>query len=125
MASFNGFALGFIFSMPVAANPNAKQVNSYAGANGLEVLDMGSRGGTTVVEGAMVGVGTSGLAGAEAALRAMQVDGGAYVLVDTLGNSWPGVILIAFRPSGRVLPVASVIPNTFARRYTAEFLHIQ
>lgn len=121
MASFNGVSLGFIFLMNTAANPKSRQINAYPGADGLEVLDHGSRGGTTVVEGAIGSVSAPGLSAAEQSLRSLQVDGGAYVLVDTLGRSWGGVILVQYRPKGRVY---LTINNFLARRYDAEFLHI-
>jgi hypothetical protein len=125
MASFNGVDLGFIFFMNVAANPKAKQINAYAGANGLEVIDQGSRGGHTVVSGAIISRSAPGLAAAEQSLRALQVDGGAYALVDTLGTSWPGVILVEFQPEGRVNRIVGPFGGFFiGRRYRAEFLHV-
>lgn len=120
-ASFNGVSLGFIFAIDTAANPKARQVNAYPGANGLEVLDHGSRGGTTVVRGAVVAPSTYALSAAEGSLRALQVDGGAYTLQDTLGKYWPGVILVQYRPQGRVYLTAG---NYLARKYDAEFLHV-
>lgn len=125
MASFNGVDLGFIFEMCVAPSPKARQVNAYAGANGLEVIDQGSRGGVSYVEGAIIGLSPPGLAAAEQSLRALQVDGGAYLLVDTLGTTWAGVILIQFSPRGRVCQVIG--PGDFfyvARKYHADFLHV-
>jgi hypothetical protein len=121
MASFNGLDLGLIFAMSTAANPKARQVNAYAGANGLEVLDHGSRGGSSAVEGALAGSTPAGLAAAEGTFRSLQIDGGGYVLVDTLGNSWFNVILVQFNPVGRVGIVAG---GGYARRYAMEFLHV-
>jgi len=124
-ASFNGISLGLVFTMPVTTNPNARQVNAYCGANGLEVINMGSRGGHTVLEGAIVAAGPSALAAAEASLIAMVRDGGAYTMVDSLGTAWPGVILVTFQPKGRVYPVVGFPPGLYvARKYDAEFLHI-
>ena len=102
MATFNGVNLGFVFEMNVQASPKGRQINAYAGANGLEVLDHGSRGGASYVEGAIISGSAPGLAAAEQSLRALQVDGGAYLLVDTLGTTWSGVILIQYAPKGRV-----------------------
>jgi hypothetical protein len=120
--SFNGVSLGLVFEMAgPAPNPNGRQVNAYAGADGLEVLDHGSRGGTTVVEGALVASSGPGLAALEQSLRSLHVDGGGYVLVDTLGQAWSPVILARFQMAGRVQIVAG---GGFARRYTAEFLHV-
>ncbi|WP_435005155.1 hypothetical protein P12x_003049 [Tundrisphaera lichenicola] len=121
MASYNAISLGLIFSMPVSANPKARQVNTYPGANGLEVIDHGSRGGATFVEGAIVASSAAGLASAVQTFRALQVDGGAYTLVDTLDTAWTGVILTRFQPVGRIYNTAN---NGLAQRYVAEFLHI-
>jgi hypothetical protein len=120
-AFYNGVDLGFIFEMVVAANPKGRQVNSYPGANGLEVLDHGSRGGTTIVIGAIVAPSAQALASAEQQLRSLQVDGGAYTLRDDLGKYWPGVILIQYRPQGRVY---LTVNNYLTRRYDCEFLHV-
>lgn len=122
MASFNGLSLGLVFSMPVAPNPNGRQVNAYAGANGLEVLDHGSRGGHTVVEGGLVAPSGAALGAFEQAFRSLQVDGGGYVLVDTIGLAWYPVILVQFQPQGAIRPV---VGGGYARRYTMEFLHVQ
>lgn len=121
MASFNGANLGLIFEMSTSANPNARQINTYPGANGLEVLDQGTRGGSTTVLGALGGTTAGGLAAAEATFRSLQVDGGAYTLVDTLGTGWGRVILIQFTPVGRVYPV---VGGGYVRKYEMEFLHV-
>ena len=121
MASFNGASLGFIFAMSTAANPNDLQVNAYPGANGLEVLNMGARGGNTTVAGALGGATAQGLAAAEATFRSLQVSGGAYVLVDNLGTSWSNVILTEFRPVGRIYPAVGI---GFVRKYEMLFFHV-
>lgn len=120
-AYYNGVNLGLIFEMPVAANPKGRQINAYPGANGLEVIDHGSRGGSTFVSAALIGASTQQLRALEQQLRALQVDGGAYPLVDDLGTTWPGVILVQYQPTGRVF---LTVDNYLARRYRAEFLHV-
>jgi hypothetical protein len=125
MATFNGVNLGFVFEMNVAPNPKARQVNAYAGANGLEVIDQGSRGGTSYVEGALISASPNGLAAAEQSFRALQVDGRSYLLVDTLGTTWPGVTLIQFAPKGRVC--RAIVPGGllyYARCYHMDLLHV-
>jgi hypothetical protein len=125
MASFNGVDLGFIFYMNVGPNPKARQVNAYAGANGLEVIDQGTRGGHSVVSGAIISSSAPGLAAAERSFLALQQDGGAYALVDTLGTTWAGVILVDFEPEGRVNRIVGPFGGFFiGRRYRAEFLHV-
>lgn len=120
-ASFNGADLGFIFDMTVGAMPPSLQQNVYPGANGIEVLFMGSRGGRTTVQGATVADNAADLAVAEQAIRTLQVSGQPYTLVDTTGTSWTNVIMLTFQPEGRILPTAG---GGVARKYSAEFLHI-
>jgi len=120
-AFYNGVSLGFVFEMQVMANPKGLQVNVYPGADGLEVIDQGSRGGTTTLRAALVAASPQALAAAEQSLRSLQVAGRAGTLVDDLGRSWPGVILRQYRPQGRV---CLAVNNYLARKYDAEFLHV-
>ena len=121
MASFNGTSLGFVFAMNPSAAPNALQINAYPGADGLEVLDLGSRGGRTVVEGALLASSPGGLGAYEGAFRTLQRDKVTSILVDTLGTAWSGVKLVLFAPTGRVVPL---VGGGYARKYHAEFLHL-
>jgi hypothetical protein len=121
MASFNGASLGFIFEMNPNPNPKARQINTYPGATGLEVLDQGGRGGTTTVLGAVLGGSPSGLDSAISTFRSLQQDGGQYTLLDNLGRSWSGVILVAFNTVGQARPL---VGGGYAKRYEAEFLHV-
>ncbi len=122
MASFNGSDLGFIFTMSTSAAPKALQINAYAGADGLEVIDLGSRGGRTVVEGGLIAPNPGDLAAIEGAFRTLQVNALTSTLVDDLGTPWPGVKLLLFEPRGRVCAMAD--SAGFARKYHAEFLHL-
>lgn len=124
MASYNGASLGFIFQMSTSGNPNGEQVNAYCGGDGLEVIDHGTRGGTTVVAGAMLASSAAGLAGANQSMRSLQANGGAYVLVDTLGTSWASVRLRKFTPVGPIRPIIAGVAGGYAQRYEAEFLHL-
>jgi hypothetical protein len=119
--SFGGVALfGNVDAMPTSDNPRDRQINAYNGLNGLEVLDGGGRGRVTNVSGRLYGAGLSGLAAAISLFRSFH-DGGAYVLVDTAGNSWPVVRLERFEPAGRIRQDAN---ETCWQDYTAEFLHV-
>jgi len=124
-AYYAGLDLGFIFIMNTAASPNSRMLNAYPGANGLESVDLGSRGGHTLVEGGIVAASAGGLAAVEAAFRGLQVNGLASVLVDTLGTAWPEVILDQFVPIGPVRPVVANLTGVYyCRHYRAEFLHL-
>ena len=121
MASYAGANIfGIGVRMRTAVNPRDRQVNSYPGVNGLEVLDGGSRGLVTLVAGTLIGSDESGL-GASEQFFLSYFDGSAYLLVDTLGRAWPSVRLESFRPAGRVRRGPD---GTCLREYTAEFLHL-
>jgi hypothetical protein len=124
-ASFNGVSLGLVFTMNTSPNPSGRQINAYPGANGLEVINHGSRGGRTAVSGAIVAAGALGLAAALQTFRALLADGGAYVLLDNKGTAFPGVILERFTPVGRAMPTVGLFAGAnFTQRYEAEFLHL-
>lgn len=120
MASYAAFDLGLVFEMNTSPAPNARQVNEYPGANGLEVIDMGSRGGRTTVFGGLGATTSGGLATLIQGLRTLQVAGTANTLVDAFGVSWTGVILEQFAPVGRVHRGG---PG-FVQKYQASFLHV-
>jgi hypothetical protein len=120
MASFNGTDLGFIFSMLPSGAPYALQVNAYPGANGLEVLPQGTRGGSTSLHGGTIAANPAALAVAEQVLRTMQESGVAATLIDQLGTSWSNVIFLTFSPLGNVTPMAG---GGYGRQYSAEFFH--
>lgn len=119
-ASFAGVDLGVAVSMQSAPNPPEAQVNAYPGVNGLEVLNLGTRGGTTTLSGRAFGTTAADLATAEGLLRAL-VNGQVGTLVDTLGVSWPNVRMEECKPEGRI----QFDPDLgYTRRYTARFLHL-
>lgn len=121
MATFDSVDLGYIQFMVTSPNAHARQVTAYPGVNGIEVLNMGSRGSNTVLQAA---VSSSSLAGVSTALQtlgAYVLDGGAYTLVDNMGTTWTNVIMVSFQPTGRVV---RSLPGVYTIKYEAEFLHI-
>jgi hypothetical protein len=121
MASFNGVNLfGLVISMSTGDNRRDSQVNSYNGLNGLEVLDGGSRGLTTVVHGVIYGSGLAGLAAARELLRGYR-DGNAYMLADSTGSAWPNVRLERFTPAEAIKQAPD---GTCFQPNSAEFLHL-
>lgn len=71
--------------------PNAVQVTTYFGANGVQSLDGGTRGRTFMVDGQFI---SSTPAGCMASLAAMEqyADGQARDFTDTTGADWPNVV---------------------------------
>lgn len=118
--TFDGVWLGPICTTRTYANPVARQVNEYPGVNGLEVLNLGSRGGTTEADGLLFGTDLYDLANRFATFINYQRDGGAYVLYDSFGTAWPLVILVDFHPEG----LAMQAPGGVVRAYRALFLHV-
>jgi hypothetical protein len=118
--TFAGVWLGPICTTRTYANPVARQVNEYPGINGLEVLTMGSRGGTTEADGLLFGTSLDDLASRFCTFIDLQRDGGAYTLFDSLGTTWELVILVDFHPEGLVMQA----PGGCVRAYRALFLHV-
>ena len=121
MASFAGEDLGFIFAMNTTPAPKALQINAYAGANGIEAIDLGARGGKTALDAALFASNAPSLAALVQSFRSLQQDGSPYILVDDLGTVWSGVKLITFEPVDRVYPI---VGGGYAKKYHAEFLHL-
>ncbi len=122
MASFGGTNIfGTAVSMVTADNPRQTQLNAFFGLSGLESLDGGLRGRSTLVTGLLYGPSQVGLASAESLFRSYH-DGVARTLVDTLGVSWQGVCLTAFQPQGRIRQSPA---GVLFRSYKARFLHLE
>lgn len=127
MANFAGLDLGIIEKCKTTLAPRARQVNAYNGVDGLEVIDLGGRGGETKLRGVLAGVDEADLESIKGAFYAAQADGGAYTFVDNKDNDWENVILVAFEPDGTRIPglyVPGVTPNGICERYELTLLHI-
>lgn len=119
-ATFDGIDLGPVCVIESEGNPVARQINEYPGINGIEVLNMGTRGGSAeVTQGILWSLDLSELVSREDALRAHQLDGGAYMLVESVGRTWGLAILDRFRPIGRYV---RSIDGGWARQYRASFI---
>lgn len=121
MASFNGIDLGLILECNTFVAPKERQINAAPGVDGLEILDLGGRGGETRIEGVIAGVDVFGLAAVKGVFRDLQFEGGAHTLIDHEFTEWTNVILIMFKPIGRRMLVAG--SAGLAQRYEMEFLH--
>lgn len=125
MATLNGVDLFHQCSVVSSPNPPDVQTNAYPGVNGLEQITLGSRGGTTVIEGYLVASSTANLLAAENAIRGYVTGQGIYTFVDNYGQSWPNVRLTSVSFEGRVHPCAAAgIGAGFCRAYSATLLHL-
>lgn len=100
------------------ANPVARVTRGFPGLRGLVTKTLGSRGARAEAWGVLVGPARVDQAAAEAALELYKLDGGAYPLLDSLGRTWPEMVLVDFEPIGEVYQDE----NGHAREYRAEFL---
>lgn len=122
MATYNGVDLGLIEEPQTVAAGNDLQVNAYPGVNGVEVLNLGSRGGTSLYRGAMSAINVAALDATFALFRAMQASGATATFVDAYGTIWFDVILKSFRPTGPRKLLAN--NDGVIQRYEAEFFHL-
>lgn len=121
MSSYGGAEIfGLAVQWSTTNNPRELQLNSFFGVDGLESLDGGSRGRTTLVAGVLRAPDSASLASIENNFRSLQ-DGAARTLVDGSGTTWEEVILENFQPQGRVRRAADGVAF---RPYRARFLHL-
>lgn len=104
--------------------PRGKQLNSFPGLDGIECLDMGDRGGRTVVSGVKFGASPAdGGASIEAwfttwlSLR----DGVSRDLTDINGTSYSNVLLDQVVKVGRV---RQSVYRFYFRQFELHFLHL-
>ena len=100
---------------------NEVQVNAYPLVDGLQTVDLGSRGATTAVEGWLVGGTAEERAAAASILRTLMFDRTPRTLVDTDGVTWPKVRVLEFAPTpgGRLADASG-----YYQAYTATLLHL-
>lgn len=121
MATFNGTSLGEVLVMNTAQAPKQRQVNAYPGVDGLQLIDHGTRGAMTSVQGVLYATGKSGLSSLLDTFRGYQSAGGKATLVDKLSKTWTNVILVQFAPVGPCYPIQGGVQ--FCQQYEAQFLH--
>ena len=121
-ATFAGYDLGLIEEcLGPYPEPKAWQVNAYPAVNGLELLDMGSRGLKTSVRGVILAATPAALSWLKQTLGGLVLDGGQYPFLDPDGTLWVGVILHSWRTVGPRYLLAGGLG--VAQRYEADFLH--
>jgi hypothetical protein len=122
LAVFAGIDLGIIEECQGPyPEPKTRQVSGYPGVNGLELLDLGSRGLKASLRGVLLAASPAALSWAKQTLGGLVLDGGPYPFLDPDGTLWVGVVMTAWRPVGPRYLLAGGLG--VAQRYDAEFLH--
>jgi hypothetical protein len=111
--------------MTTVGTQRAEMVNSFFGVDGVERIDGGFRGHTTVCRGRLRGLKSGG--GADDLLAAIGAfrelfDGRSYVLVDSFGYSWNNVVMEAFDLDANA--GVQQTPREYFQMYTAAFRHL-
>jgi len=122
MATFNGqniFDSAVI--MVTRSQPAQIQTNSYPMINGLETVNLGSRGRITEVQGYLSGASVQALAARAGLWRNLMESAVTGPLVTTDGTLFPYVYLAAFQESDRLLSIAG---GGYLRAYSATFVHL-
>lgn len=100
------------------AEPMARTFRGFSGLHGLVTKRSGTRGARADASGPLVGWTREDLAAAEEVFENFKLLGDAYTLFDSLGRSWPLMILVEFDPIGMVIQDES----GFLREYRATFV---
>jgi hypothetical protein len=118
--TFNGVAIfGRSPTVISIKEPSAEQLNHFFGLHGVERIGGGNVGRITRVTGVLYGSTSVNLLAARLLITSYD-DDNAYTLIDTLGQSWPHVVMRQFDPNGRIL----VDSRGYYIRYTATFRHL-
>lgn len=120
MATFDGFDLGPVTSCMVVPNPHRWQVNTYAGTDGRERLDLGTDGGTVLVQGVSYGANLAALTTWWNTIYGYQKNATLGDLIDNEAATTPDCVLDKIEPDGPIMTVAS---GGFARKYKLTFLY--
>lgn len=121
MPSFNAMDMGPFVRMKTRANRPDLQLTSYPGVNGLAAMATGARGFTTECDFACIGSDAATLATVIGSFMAAQYNYVLGSLVDSLGTSWPNVLLVEFFPTDDVVYVPGY---GWGQEFHAEFLHL-
>ena len=121
-ATYGGLAL---FGVSMSARPQLErrgsQRNAFPGLNGVEHLDLGSRGATTVIEGTWFADSEADLAATLATWEAL-CDGVPRSFVDTLGRIWANVLLEPYRLEG--VRKKSAATGAVMQRFSGTLYHL-
>lgn len=99
-------------------NPHRWQVNAYAGTDGRERLDLGTDGGTVIVQGVSYGSNLAALTSWWNTIYGYQTNATVANFVDNEAATIPGCHLDKIEPDGRIMPV---VGGGYARKYKLTF----
>jgi hypothetical protein len=121
VATFGSLDLGMAGSVFTVRNPKRWQVNAYPGVNGRERLDMGTDGGTVVVDSLAYFDNAPDFNAFENTMYALVASGAVYDVVDNLGNTIPDCFLERYEPMGRVIKDGNLIARKYRAIFTFDF----
>ena len=102
--TFGGVAcFGIVESMHTEGDPKAIQENAFAGVNGIQTLDGGTRGGRSQVQGAILADNVTNLGTAMASLQALQQTGTVGTFTDQFGATYDNCYIRMFKPVGKTM----------------------
>ncbi len=120
--TFNGASIfGIAPIMNTTTNPAAIQTNAYPQVNGVEIVNLGSRGRTTEVRGYFGAPDLPTLAALSAVWRNLAETATVATLVATDGTVYPYAYVGRFVEADRIMVTGG---GALLRQYQATFLHI-
>ena len=122
MPSFNGANIfDTAVVMATSSNPAQVQTNSYPMINGIETINLGSRGRLTEVQGYLTGANIGEVASKAGFWRNLMESAFTAVLVTTDGTTYPYAYVARFQESDRLMQTNG---GGYMRHYTATFIHL-
>jgi hypothetical protein len=93
VSTFNGVSLfGYAIKMTNNVSDRSSQKNAYPGLAGVEHIDLGSRGRTTIVRGRLFASSVANLMAAKTLMESYH-DGLPYSMYDTAGLLWTNCLM--------------------------------
>ena len=121
-ASFNGSSIfDTAVVMATSSNPAQVQVNSYPGINGIETINLGSRGRVTEVRGFLTGLSVSDVSTKAGNFRNLVESATVGTLITTDGLTYPYAYFARFQEVDRLLQTSG---GGYMRAYTATLVHL-
>ena len=118
--TYAGLALfGSAVTLHVTAESNGRQLNAYPGVHGLELLDLGRRGGTGRIDGIWFFAGPLDLRTTLATWTYL-CDGTPRILWDSKGLVWPNAVLDPYRLEGPA--ITSAATGQIIQRFSGSLL---